>query len=177
MIQFERSFDYALIRGIMVHPSVYRHLTDDSSPPAAQYRPIESDAVWYLVVWDGNELLGLWMCVPQNSVCWEIHTALMPNAWGERAHRAAAMLQTWIWVNTPCRRIITNVPADNRVAYHFALAAGMEVYGQNEDSFLRDGKLLTQICLGISRPTSMPIFNSSGETVNRTSTEKERTNA
>ena len=51
-----------------------------------------------------------------------------------------------------------NVPRDNRVAYHFALAAGMNVYGQNECSFLKNGKLHDQICLGISRPADMPLF-------------------
>ena len=152
MIHIERSKDYALIRGIMTHEAVYRHLTDDYSPPAADYRPIEHEMVWYLVVWDGNELLGLWMLVPQNGICWEIHTALLPDAWGERGRRAAALAQAWIWENTPCRRIITNVPADNRIAYRFAVAAGMEVYGTNEASFLKGGRLLDQICLGISKP-------------------------
>jgi hypothetical protein len=63
----------------------------------------------------------------------------------------------WIWHNTPCRRLITNVPADNRLAFQFALSAGMEPYGKNEDSFLKGGKLLDQICLGISRPSEMPV--------------------
>lgn len=152
VIHIERSTDYGLIRGIMTQGQIYRHISDDGSPPADEYRPIESGVIWYLVVWDGNTLLGLWMLVPQNSICWEIHTALLPHAWGERAHRAAQVMLTWVWENTPCRRLITNVPADNRLAFHFALDAGMEVYGKNEDSFLKNGKLLDQICLGLSRP-------------------------
>jgi hypothetical protein len=81
------------------------------------------------------------MLVPANSICWEIHTCLLPHAWGERAPRcagdAALGLDEHAW-----RRIITNVPADNRLAFHFALEAGMTVYGKNEDSFLKGGKLL-----------------------------------
>ena len=159
MIHFERSTDYALIRGILTHKSVFPHLCDDFSPAAVDYRPIESDAIWYLVAWDGNALLGLWMLVPQNGICWEIHTALLPHAWGDRAHRAAIAVQDWIWQNTPCRRIVTNVPTDNRVAYRFAIAAGMEVYGTNEASFLKNGRLQDQICLGISRPPEVPLFD------------------
>jgi RimJ/RimL family protein N-acetyltransferase len=159
MIHIERSTDYGLIRAIMTQPALYKHLSDDGSPPANEYRPIESDAIWYLVVWDANTLLGLWMLVPQNSICWEIHTALLPHAWGERAHRAAQVMLAWIWENTPCRRIITNVPVDNRLAFHFALDAGMEVYGKNEDSFLKGGKLLDQICLGITRPREIPAID------------------
>jgi RimJ/RimL family protein N-acetyltransferase len=158
MIHIERSADYALIRGIMAHPGVYSHLTDDFSPAIADFVPLQSDGLWYLVVWDGNELLGLWMLVPQNAVCWEIHTVLLPNAWGDRAHRAAQAVLEWIWTHTPCRRIVTNVPAENRLAYHFALSAGLEQYGVNDRSFLKHGRLQNQICLGISRPLSLPLF-------------------
>ena len=152
MIHIDRSTDYGLIRGIMTHPAVYRHLTDDASPEVADFIPIENDAFCYLVAWDGNELLGLWLLVPLNAVCWEIHTALMPNAWGDRAQRAAAVMLEWVWANTPCRRIVTHVPSDNRLAYRFALAAGMRVFGIDEQSFLKGGRLLDQICLGINRP-------------------------
>ena len=157
-IHVDRSTDYGLVRAIMTQPSVYGHLTDDFSPPAADYRPIESDAIWYVIVWDDNDLLGLWLFVPQNGICWEIHTALLPDAWGDRGHRAAKVALAWIWQNTPCRRIVTNVPEDNRLAYRFALAAGMVGYGLNRASFQRGGRLLDQHCLGISRPLDMPLF-------------------
>jgi RimJ/RimL family protein N-acetyltransferase len=152
VIHIERSTDYGLIRAVMKTPAIYRHISDDGSPPASEYRPIESDAIWYLVVWDANVLLGLWMLVPTNSICFEIHTCLLPHAWGERAHRAAQVMLNWVWEHTPCQRIVTNVPVDNRLAFHFALEAGMTVFGKNEDSFLKGGKLLDQICLGLSRP-------------------------
>jgi RimJ/RimL family protein N-acetyltransferase len=158
MIHIERSTDYALIRGIMTHDAVYRHLTDDTSPAAADFRPIESDHLWYLVVWDGNQLLGLWLLHPHTAVEWEIHTALLPDAWGDRARRAAAVMLEWVWVNTPCRRIITGVPQGNRLAYRFALDAGMEQYGVNCASFLKNGRMQDQICLGISRPRDLPLF-------------------
>jgi hypothetical protein len=70
----------------------------------------------------------------------------------------------WIWRNTPCRRIVTNVPEDNRLAYRFALSAGMIGYGLNRASFQRGGRLLDQHCLGISRPLDMPLFDA-GEAV------------
>jgi hypothetical protein len=70
----------------------------------------------------------------------------------------------WIWTHTPCRRIVTNVPEDNRLAYHFAVGAGMRAYGINRASFQKGGRLLDQHCLGISRPLDMPLFDAA-ETV------------
>jgi len=94
MIRFERSTDYALIRSIITTPAVFRHLTDDNSPSAEDYQPIEHEAIWYVIVRDSycgdEELLGLWMFHPLNSICWEVHTALLPNAWGEYRDRGIA---------------------------------------------------------------------------------------
>ena len=95
------------------------------------------------------------MLHPHNAICWEIHTCLLPNAWGERGRRAARLLPEWIWQHTPCRRIITNVPDNNRLALRFALAAGMTEIGVNAASFLKNGKLRDQTLLGIS-PQSRP---------------------
>jgi RimJ/RimL family protein N-acetyltransferase len=156
VIHFERSFDYELIRRIMTHDKIWPHISDDGSPPASEYRPLESELSWYVVVRDiypdagPEEVLGLWMLHPQNSICWEVHTCLLPTAWGDRGQRAARMLPTWIWENTNCRRIVTNVPTTNRLALHFAVKAGMTIFGVNQASFLKHGTLCDQVCLGIS---------------------------
>lgn len=157
MITFERSTDYELIRSILTHPKIYPHISDDGSPPREEYRPVESDAIWYVVVRDCGEVLGLWMFVPLNTITYEIHTALLPKAWGSRAIQAALELPDWIWQNTPCRRIVTHVPSPNRLALRFALAAGMEMFGIDKASYLKNGVLCDQFCLGMSRPDDMPI--------------------
>jgi RimJ/RimL family protein N-acetyltransferase len=163
MIFFMRSTDYDLIREIMTHKAIYRHIADDSSPAAEDYYPVESDQVWYVVVRDivdsDVQVLGLWMFVPQNGVCWDVHTCLLPAAWGERAHAAARMLPSWIWEHTPCRRIVTSVPSNNRLALHFATEAGMTIFGVNRASYLKCGVLHDQVCLGISKPEGMPIVD------------------
>lgn len=148
---FERSRDFDLIRKIMTHPRVYPHITDDGSPPVEEFHPIESSDLWYVVVRNGDTVLGLWVFVPQNGVCWEVHTCLLPVAYGELGQQAAKEMAAWVWKYTPCRRIITNVPEFNRLARRFAVAAGMVEFGRNEKSFLKDGKLYGQIMLGLSK--------------------------
>ena len=158
MITFERTHDLELVRSILTHPRIFDKISDDYSPPASEYRPVESEAVWYVIARDvqeaGTDTLGLWMFVPQNGVCWEVHTALLPVAWGDIGLEAARELPAWIWAHTPCRRIVTNVPVSNRLALHFAMRAGMRVYGVNEKSWQKDGQLWDQVCLGISERPS-----------------------
>jgi RimJ/RimL family protein N-acetyltransferase len=149
---FRRTTDADLIRSVMTHPRVYPHITDDGCPPVEQFAPVLSPAIWYVEAHDGEELLGLWAFVPQNAICWEVHTCLLPNAWGQRGAKAAKEMAAWIWANTDCRRIVTNVPSCNPLAYRFARKAGMVEYGRNTDSFLKDGKLYDQSLLGLSKP-------------------------
>lgn len=152
VMDFERTTDYELIKQIVTHPKVYPYVSDDYSPAPKEWRPIESEAIWYVLVKDGEELLGLWTLIPQNAVCWEIHTTLLPNAWGDKGKQAARELADWVWQNTSCLRVITNVPEYNRLALKFAKEAGLETFGLNCKSYMKTGILHDQIMLGVSKP-------------------------
>jgi len=148
---FERTFDYELVREIITNPAIYPHVSDDGSPPAKDFRAIESEVVWYVLVKDGKELLGCFTFVPQNAVCYEVHTCLLPVSWGERAKEAAKGVKEWMFRHSPAMRIVTVVPENNSLALHFAKSAGMETFGVNPQSFMKGGHLYDQILLGVSK--------------------------
>lgn len=147
---FERTTDYDLIREIVTHPKLYSWLTDDFSPPPRDYRPPEHPAIWYLLVKEGETRLGLFMAAPLNGVLFELHTCLLPPAWGGKSREALRSVIQWIFENTPCRRIVTHVPRDNRLALKLAADVGLERIGVNRNSFLKNGKLLDLILFGAS---------------------------
>lgn len=150
---FERTYDMRLVREVMCHPKIYPFISDDGSPAVEDFQPIDNPAVLYLVCKDGEELLGVWMFIPQNSVTVEVHTCLLPGHGFRRAREAAKGAAAWIWVNyTGCHRIVTTVPSFNRIAREFAEAAGMTIFGSNPASFAREGILYDQDLLGMSRP-------------------------
>lgn len=152
VLTFERTTNYELVRAIVTNPVLYKHITDDGSPAREKFRPIEHSAIWYVLVWNDDKLLGLFMFVPLNSVCFEVHTCLLPASWGKHTEAAAQGVAEWIWEHTACQRIITNVPSYNRLALRLALLSGMKEFGVNKDSFLKNGQLYDQIMLGISKP-------------------------
>ncbi len=149
---FERTTDLELVRSIITHPKIYDHVSDDGCPPADQFKPLDNPVIWYVLVVECEVLLGMWTFMPQNTACWEVHTCLLPVAWGDLGREAAKAMAEWIWKNTPCRRLVTNVPVMNRMALKFAKAAGMEEYGVNPKSYLKRGTLHDQILLGMSKP-------------------------
>lgn len=151
MVTFERTRDYALVGEIMRHPRLYDAGADDFAPAREAFQPREDEAIWYVLAKSAGELLGLFAIAPQNAVCWEIHTRLLPSTWGKVAGETAAAVIPWVWANTPARRLVTICPGYNRLAVRFAKRAGLEVYGVNFASWLKNGRLWDQVLLGISK--------------------------
>lgn len=151
---FERITDPILLKRIITDPKLWDRISDDYCPSRDDFQP--NPNMLYVVVRDDQELLGLWAFHLHNAICWEVHTCLLPVAWGDRGRRAALEMAEWLWANTECLRLITNVPAFNRLAFKFAKAAGMEQYGVNKLSYMKQGKLRDQILLGLSKPQVSP---------------------
>lgn len=149
-----------LVREILTTPALYRMITEDGSPLIEEFQPTEHPQVWNVLAYDGTELLGCFLFHPENSICWQVHTCLLPSALtvAGRSVEVACGLIRWIWENTRCLRITTHVPDFNRLALRFALKAGMIRFGYNDMSFLKNGKLYGQTYLGISKlgVTSFP---------------------
>lgn len=136
---------------IITHPKIWPHVSDDySGKPESFVAPI-SPPIFYLHVSEGNDSLGMFVLTLDNSVCWKIHTCLLPETWGVKATEIGNALREWLFSNTICRRIVTDVPAHNRLALKFAKACGMTEYGMNPASFLKNGQLHDQILLGVSK--------------------------
>lgn len=151
---FSRTTDYELVRCILTHPKLWNRITDDGAPSREDFRPVESPAVWYVLVRDAGELLGVWAFVQQNAVTWEIHVALLPNALAPkgRSREAFRHLLDWFWAQSGAQRIIAAVPEYNRLAVKFARDVGFTYFGLNPGSWLKGGHLYAQILLGLSRP-------------------------
>jgi hypothetical protein len=142
-----------LVRRIFTSPEVWDGSTDDFSPARETFQPVDSEAIWYVTIQDGDELIGMWVLTPEGSpVCLQIHTCFLRECGFHRGRTAAREFPTWVWANTPCRRLVTNCPDFNRAARMVARVAGFTEYGYNPSSFLKGGALYGQTLLGISRP-------------------------
>lgn len=141
-----------LVREIITLPAIWRSAADDFGGDSGQFEPPDHPAIWYVLGRDGEELLGLWMFMPENSICWDVHTCLLPSAYGPVSREATSKMVAWIWENTPCQRIVTKVPVFNRLAMALAKDVGLVEYGRNPKSFLKGGVLHEQVLLGISAP-------------------------
>jgi len=150
---FERTANYPLLGELLRNPSLYPFLCDDYSPPIDEAAVAENDGIWYVLARDERgELLGFWLLAPHSAICWEIHTVMALDRRALAALRELIGPGGWLWKNTPCLRLVTNVPAWNGIALRFGLRGGLSEYGRNPESFMKGGRLFDQILLGISKP-------------------------
>lgn len=150
-LTFERTMNMKLVKDIVTDTSIWPRISDDNAPTPEDWQPVEHADIWYLLVREGEKLLGLFIFTPENSVSWQIHLCLLPCAYGEKTRIALREVTKWIFQNTHCLRITGSIPMHNRLAMKFANDSGWKRYGINPDSYLKNGKLHDQILFGISR--------------------------
>lgn len=149
MIRIERTNDIEYIKQCVTHPKIWDYSTDDGSVEKSIYVPLIADVVYWLMVVEDSPL-GVFLLHPHNSICFEVHTCLLPKIWGRSVECTLAGID-WMWENTSCRRIITNVPEYNLLAIRLAERSGLLRFGENPKSYLKNGILYNQIMLGISK--------------------------
>jgi len=149
LLTIEPTKDWELVKRIVTHQSVYPRVSDDKSPSAERWLPL--DGLHYLLVKNGADILGLFVLSQENGVCFKVHTCLLPHSYGEKATIAAKALIAWVFTHLDCSRLVTEVPDYNRLALKFAERSGMTKFGYNPKSYLKDGKLHGVTLLGISK--------------------------
>lgn len=160
---FERCEDPEMIRMIVTEQSIYPQVTDDNAPPPDQCHPPIHPDLLYLMCYDGDDPIGMWLFNPTCSTTLEVHTYMIPKYitrhgktfahWDfAKNKRAAKEAIEFIWEHTKVQRIWTTVPVFNAAARKFAKAAGLSQFGVNPQAFLKHGQYWDCSLMGISRP-------------------------
>lgn len=150
MIKFEPTADAAEIKKIVTTPYIWSELSDDYDGDPADYQPKIHQQVLYVLVRDGDSIIGLLIFSMHSPICWEVTIAMLPEGKGRALETGKAGLR-WIFTKSPCLRIIGRVLKSNRLALKLNKAVGFKVYGVNPKCIMRNGKLEDFVLFGISR--------------------------
>lgn len=152
MIRVGRINDKELIKEAFTNSRVWGPSTDDGAGSPEDFQPFINESTIYLGVYDDDVFCGVFLFVPRSFVCYEVHTRLLPCAFGAKAVDAVQKASEWMWAGTTAWRIVTEIPNSNSHAVQLAVKAGMAVYGLNPHSWGKDGVLHDCLLLGMSRP-------------------------
>jgi RimJ/RimL family protein N-acetyltransferase len=143
-----QTLDESAIKAIVTSPKIWPQVSDDYSN-LETYKPPIDGVIWLDVV--ERESLGMYMVHRHNGILYEIHTCLLPTAWGAKALQAGRLVLDWVFSKTDCQKLITHVPETNVLALRYAKRCGMAVEGVNRQSFLKNGQFIDMTLLGITK--------------------------
>lgn len=143
-----RTFDEQYVSAC--YAAIWNKIADDFSIDQTLFFPDMSRNNYWLVPYDEDRALGVFLLRRMSDIQYEAHIVLLPCALG-LASKAARHVVRWMFDNTRCERIIGCIPVYNRLAINVAHNAGLSDFGINEKSFMKNGKLWDQVFLGISR--------------------------
>ena len=140
--------DIELIKRIFCDPEIYARISDDGSPEAEDFNPVEPcDHVYYLT--DDSETCLVYFHW-KNCVTLEGHIQIL------KSHRGSAMefgelAKKWVWDNTDARKIEVTIPDIYPDVFKFIQKQGFKLEGLSENSYLKNGKLHDQFYLGLEK--------------------------
>lgn len=130
------------IHRILRDPAVYPFIRDDTVPKDPADFTVEGvlgkDDVDFYGVYDGQEIVGLWLVMYHDDVA-EVHTNFLPSHRGRFAKTAALILLDTLFSVDGVKSVTSYVPTCNEPAYHFAKWCGMRDTGLRQAPFTLDG--------------------------------------
>lgn len=143
--------DMELIKATMTRPYIWPHIHDDTVS-LEDFSPAEPVDGWlmYLGVFD-DDYCGFFLVARKNSITYEIHTVLEKCCRGHSAIIAAKAVIDWLFANTDCLRLVTEIPDGNIPAERLAINAGLTQYGLNEHSFKVNNVIKSAKLYGITK--------------------------
>ena len=152
MLTIEKTEDMDIVKQIMTHPKIYPNISDDYSVSADKFVPPENKNIWYLLVKNDGVSVGLFLGVPKNSVCMEVHHYLLPELWGKQTLKAAQMALNYLWEHSMCQCVIGFTPLYNKLAVRYAIGVGFTLLGNLPSSYLKNNELWAQAIFYMERP-------------------------
>ena len=135
------------IKGILCHPEIYDRIAEDGMPNWEDYEP-DIDGV--MCVMDENKI-GVMLYHWVNGITLECHIQILPE-YRKEANKFCQLALQWAWDNTKATKIVAQIPELYPDVVKFAYKNGFQLEGMNEKSYMKNGKIYSQMYLGLIRP-------------------------
>ena len=142
--------DMQIIKNIITNPEIWKLATEGDVDPES-YQPLFDNQCCWLVAIDNNEIAGLIFIHNDNAKSIKFHPYLLPKFKGNGVKFIKSFL-TWSVINLQkIEKVIITLPACYKRQFKLAKSIGFIEEGINRLSYFKDGVMIDQYNLGLTR--------------------------
>lgn len=146
----ERTKDLQLIRSAAFNKKIIIDLLEDGETIKDCDFNVEEDC--FLSVTLKDKLIAIYILKPKSNTVLDIHPMVIPE---HRNHGNKSMMCVFEWIINNCARtmqkVVAEFPSKSKNIERFAIHNGFKKEGVNRLSFMKNGELLDQTIVGITR--------------------------
>lgn len=151
MIEAKRTFNKQLVRDIITHPDIFKTIAEDGF----KLKDVDVNCVrdCWLVMDNGSQVVGVYKLHPHNSTTLQIHAHVLPEYRKEHSQDTGIEALRWILEEGPreYEKVIAIIPCIYENVKRFTCSQGFIVEGINRKSYRKNGRIVDQWLLGITR--------------------------
>lgn len=150
MIKATRTYDHELIKSIMTSRGLWETVAEDGHLP--DDFTCDTDSECWLLMTSGDDVVGLYNIHGINAVTCEIHAQVIPKHRERHSYGTGRAALEWIFNEAPeYKKVIAQIPVVFENVKNFTCQFGFQVEGVNRLSYLKDGAVVDQWLLGMTR--------------------------
>ncbi len=142
----DRTFSTDEIEKIIYHPEVIRLSTNNGVKGA-----IDTEGDCWLATYVNNEIVGVFVFEPVNSVSLEGHCYFLPEHRKSVSDESYLKSMDYVFDNSKYKKIIVKCSQKDWHVKNFCLSKGFALEGRLEKSTEHNGKLVDEYLLGMTK--------------------------
>lgn len=147
----ERTHNQEFVKCFITLPEIFDSVSEDGQAPKDFSPDVNND--YWLVVSEGDEIIGLYFLHALNSVTLMIHAQILTRYRKEHSRAAGTEVYKWMTENLPFtyQKFVTSVPVIYQNVIKYVKYFGFKHEGTNRKSYLKGGEIIDMENYGITR--------------------------
>lgn len=147
----ERTYNEEFVRCFITLPEIFDTVSEDGQAPIDFLPDVHND--YWIVVSDGDDIVGLYFLHAVNTVTLMIHAQILTRYRKEYSKKAGTEVYKWILENIPLayQKLVTSVPSIYGNVIKYVKYFGFKHEGTNRKSYLKGGEIIDMENYGITR--------------------------
>lgn len=148
-LKAERTYDLKIIESVAFNKEIIGDLLEDGQTINDCGFDTEYDC--YLTVKLKDELIAIYILKPKSLTVLDIHPMVIPEYRKRYCNKSLRCVFKWILDNCTVQKVVAQFPSTSKNIERFAVHNGFKKEGINRLSFMKNGELIDQVMVGITR--------------------------